>query len=122
MNHSGYTLYVEVPYLERVFLDEVAARFHFVPHQDRKDLIHAGEVFELDLHKRAGLRVHRGFPQLSWVHFAQAFVALEANTLLAGLQNSPNQLSRPRILSLRIRDLHLVRWTAQPDGRRSQFL
>ena len=31
-----------------MLLNEIAAGFHFVSHQDRENLIHAGHVFQLD--------------------------------------------------------------------------
>ena len=38
-------LHIQIPDLKRVRLNEIPTRFHLVTHQDRKDLVHAGEVF-----------------------------------------------------------------------------
>ena len=47
-------------------------------------LVGSDTVFDVDLHQPTHLRIHCGFPQLSRVHLAQAFVTL--NRLpLAGL-------------------------------------
>jgi hypothetical protein len=42
------SLHIEISHFEGMCLDEVPARLHFVAHQNRKDLVHAGHVFECD--------------------------------------------------------------------------
>src|SRR4051812_27985377 len=75
---------VEIPDIERVVLDELAARLHLVAHQRREHLIGFGVVFSADLKQRAMVRVHRGVPQRIGVHLAQALVAVDSDALLAG--------------------------------------
>ena len=44
-------------------------------------------LVEIDLHELALVGVHRGLEKLLWVHFAQAFEALDLHALFADLEN-----------------------------------
>src|SRR6476469_5839988 len=61
----------------RVLLDEAAARLDVLAHQRGERLVRGGRVLEGHLEQRAGLRVHRGLPELLVVHLAEALVALD---------------------------------------------
>src|SRR5207245_244880 len=63
---------VQVHDLERIVLDEFAARFHVFAHQRRENVFCRDGVFQFHLEQRARLRVHGGFPELRGIHFAQA--------------------------------------------------
>ena len=51
-------------HIQRVLLDELAARFHHVAHQLGKDVIGLGQIIDLHLQQRPRLGVEGGFPQL----------------------------------------------------------
>src|SRR6266478_5497906 len=72
---------VEVADVERVLLDELAARLDLVAHQLLEHLLSV--LLRTDLHAqhRARLRIHRGLPQLLRVHLAQTLVALDLDSL-----------------------------------------
>src|SRR5437868_15427363 len=72
---------VEVLHVERVRLDEFAARLDFVPHERREDLVRGVGIGELYLEQGAGLRVHGGFPELLRVHLAETLVPLNVEAL-----------------------------------------
>src|SRR5690606_4325559 len=79
---------IEVGHLQRVVLDELAARFDHVAHQRAEDLGGGDGVLDPHAQQAAGIRVDRGFPQLLGGHFAQALEALDLATLL-GLVHQP---------------------------------
>ena len=56
-------------------LDETLARGHFFAHQFGKHLVGFHEILDAHFQHLARFRVHRGFPKLFGVHFAQALVA-----------------------------------------------
>ena len=62
--------------LERVGLDEFAARLDEVAHQGREGFLGEVGVADPHLEQRAGFRVERRFPELLGVHLAEPFVAL----------------------------------------------
>src|SRR5215467_3729638 len=66
-----------------IVLDELPARLNQIAHQLVEE--HVGFIDLLDAHlqQRACIGVEGRFPQLLWVHFAQAFVALKRKTLSA---------------------------------------
>src|SRR5271156_6895370 len=69
--------------------DKASACFDILAHQDGEQLVGGSGVVEGDLAQHPHRGVHRGFPQLLGIHFAQTFVALDAVflvDLLAGLQ------------------------------------
>src|SRR5947208_3247038 len=68
-------LHVDVG-VQRIVLDEFAARFDHVAHQLREDVVGLVDFLDLHLQQRALVGVERGFPELAGVHLAEAFVAL----------------------------------------------
>src|SRR6185369_10071252 len=83
---------VQIDHVQRVGLDEVAARLDLVTHQDGEDLVRFDGVLDLDLQQDPVFRVHGGLPELLRVHLAQAFVALDAESLLGVLQEEGQQI------------------------------
>ena len=75
--------------VERVVLDELAARLDDVAHQDREHLVgfDGVVVVQIDLQQLALLRVHRGLEKLLRVHFAEAFEALDLHAAPADLDD-----------------------------------
>src|SRR5262245_51015169 len=59
---------VEIGDVERVLLDEVAARLDDIAHQSGEDLVGDVGVLDLDLQQDAVVRIERGFPELLGVH------------------------------------------------------
>src|SRR2546425_4889826 len=76
------SLYVEVPHPERVQLDKRAPRLDFVAHQLGEDLVGGDAVLDLHPEQSPGRHVHGRFPELLWIHLAQALVALQAHRFL----------------------------------------
>src|SRR5512136_388702 len=68
---------VEVPDVERVFLDELAPRLDLVTHQGREHQVGLGVVLGANLQQRPGLRLHRRGPELVGVHLAKALVPVD---------------------------------------------
>src|SRR6266480_4893553 len=73
---------IEIGDVERVFLDEIAARLDRVAHEDREHLIGAHSVLHRDLEQRPRLRVHRRVRELLRVHLAEPLVSLERRARL----------------------------------------
>ncbi len=69
-------LNVNVSGAQGIGLNELAARLNVIPHEHGENVIGFNSVVNLHAQQAAHSRVHGGFPQLSRVHFAQAFVAL----------------------------------------------
>src|ERR1039458_8752467 len=85
---SGVTacnLDVEVADVKRVVFDELKARGHMVGHAGCEHRVCRRRIHQVDLEHFAALRIHRGFPQLLGIHFAQAFKALDRQTALTDL-------------------------------------
>ena len=85
---------VEVGDVERVFLDEFAARFDDIAHQPGEDRVGRVGFAFVDPQERAGNGVERRFPQLLGVHFAKALVALDAQPLAPGIEDGGEQVGR----------------------------
>ena len=103
-------------------LDEVPTRLDLITHENRKDLIDAGQVFECDPQERARFGIHRGLPQLTRIHFSQSFVPLYAQSLFTQVKNGLYQFIR-RLIGLFLPfGLEFIRLPAQPNGRRRQLL
>src|SRR6478672_4756814 len=75
---------VEVLHVERVVLDELAARLDLVAHQRREHQVGLGVVLGLDLEERPLRGVHGRFPEGVRVHLAETLVAVDVEALLAG--------------------------------------
>ena len=67
-----------------MLLDEFAAGFDLVAHQDAEEIVGAADVFHGDLQQRAVGGVERGVAELFGVHFAEAFEAGDLQALFAG--------------------------------------
>src|SRR6266478_5922246 len=85
---------IEIGHLQRIVLDEVAARLDHVAHQGREDLVGFVGMVDLDLQEHARLGIARGLPQLVRIHLAQALVALDRDALAAGLEHGGEQFGR----------------------------
>jgi hypothetical protein len=79
---------------EGVFLDEFAAWLDHVAHQPGEDFVGDVGLRDFDPQQRAIGRVERGFPQLLGIHFAKAFVALDAETAAARCEHGIEQFRR----------------------------
>src|SRR5687768_4573786 len=75
--------HVEVLHLERVVLDELAADFDVLAHQDAEEPLGLAGLVERDLQQHAAGRVERRVPQLLAVHLAQPLEPLDLDALLA---------------------------------------
>src|SRR5205085_4754729 len=64
---------IDVLHLQRVFLDEIAARFDFFAHERAEQFVGFESIVKLHLQEGALGWVESGFPQLFAVHFSQAF-------------------------------------------------
>src|SRR6185503_3327987 len=82
----GPTLDVEVPDVQRVLVDEVAARIDGVTHQHREDLVGLDRVLDLHLPQDPLRGIHRGLPELVRVHLAETLVALDLEALPRAVQ------------------------------------
>ena len=75
-------------------MDEVSSGFDLIPHQNRENLVNAGHIFQFDFQQRPDFRIHRRFPELIRIHFAETFVALDTEPLLAFIEDRLDQFSR----------------------------
>ncbi len=82
---------IEVLDLKGMFLDELPAWFDIVAHEGGEQVVGGGGVIEPYLHEGAASRVHRGFPELFSVHFAQSLEAGDLHPLLANLAHGRHQ-------------------------------
>ena len=73
------SLHVQIPHVQRVLFDELAAALHVLAHQRGEDRFRFGQVLQIHFQQRARFGVHGGFPELLGVHFAQPFVALHVD-------------------------------------------
>ncbi len=98
---TRFLLNVQVFDFQGMGLDEISARLNFVTHENREDLIDPWHILEFDPQQRARFGVHRGFPQLTRVHFAQSFVPLDGQPLFAEIQDRSDEIrGRPQFLLL----------------------
>jgi hypothetical protein len=122
IRQATFLLHVQVFDFQGMGLDEISARLNFVTHEDREDFIDPWHVLEFDPQQRARFGVHRGFPQLTRVHFPQSFVPLDGQPLFAEIEDRSYEIrSRPQFLLLAFR-LELIRCASQADRGRRQFL
>jgi hypothetical protein len=109
VKHQGYSVQLCVALQEKIFLgmlnffprlhrtklnvkeldfesmvaDEISPLLDVLAHQDTKKAVRFARVIELDVQQRPGGRIHRRFPQLVGVHFAQAFESLYLDAFTA---------------------------------------
>ena len=76
--------HIQIPHIERVLLDEFAAGFDLVAHQDAEEIVGAADVVHADLQQRAVGGVERGVAEFFGVHFAEAFEAGDLQAFFAG--------------------------------------
>ena len=76
--------HIQIPHIERVLLDEFAAGFDLVAHEDAEEVVGCADVFHADLQERAVGGVERGFAKLLGVHFAEAFEPGDLQAFFAG--------------------------------------
>jgi len=89
------TSHVQIGHVQRIFLDEIAARLDDVAHQASEDLVGEVSLGDFDPEQRTVRRVERGLPELVGVHLAEALVALDGKALAAGGEDRLEQLDRP---------------------------
>src|SRR5581483_12254292 len=77
----GWTSDVEVPRVERVFLDELATRLDLVAHEGREDDVGFDGVLDLHLEERPRAGIHGRLPELRGVHLSEALVTLDLEPL-----------------------------------------
>ena len=82
---------IEIDDLERVALDEVAARIDNVAHERAEDLVGLVGMIDPHLEKDPPVGVERRLPELLGVHLAQALVALDRETLATRLRGPPRR-------------------------------
>src|SRR5689334_5305218 len=63
---------IQVHDFERIVLNELAARLDVFTHQRRENIFRCHRIFQFHLQQRARVRVHRRFPELRGIHFAEA--------------------------------------------------
>ena len=88
-------LYIEVLDFSGSLGDELAARFHLVPHEYGEDAIGAHRILQLHAQYGAAVRIHGRLPELFGVHLAQPLVALHMYAA-----RIPPLLEEPRLLPL----------------------
>ena len=114
-------LHVQIPDVERILFDELAAALHVFAHQRGEDLLAFAQILQAHLQQRALLGIHGGFPQLLGVHFAQPFVALHADVALAFVLDVVQQVAPVRlrfamvVLHHRERRLIVLARSASPE-------
>src|SRR5437868_3986521 len=74
-----------------MLLDEVAAGFDFVPHEDAEHVVGSAGVLHLHADKRAVGWVERRLAELFGVHLAEAFEARDVQPFLTHLANRGRQ-------------------------------
>src|SRR5205807_2322162 len=75
---------IEIPDVQRILLDEIAAGLDGVSHENREHPVRLETVFDGDLEESPLRRVHRRFPQRFGVHFAEALVTADDEALFCG--------------------------------------
>ena len=110
-------LHVQISHFQCVGLNEVSSGLDLITHQNREDLVDAGHVFQFDFQQRPDFRIHRRFPELIRVHFAETFVALDTESVLALIEDRLDQLSRRGLELFLTVGFDLVRRPAQADRR-----
>src|SRR6266511_5685129 len=81
----------------RVLLDELPARLHVLSHQDAEHPVGLDGVLQGDLLEDAGLRIHRGVPELLGVHLPEALEPLDLELLVPVL---PELLEGPFVVDV----------------------
>ena len=84
-------LYVQIPHFQRVFFDEFAAGFDFVPHQDAEEVVGGGGFVHFDPEERAVGWVERRVAELLGVHLTQALETGDGEALFAGRAHGRQQ-------------------------------
>src|SRR5881394_1716226 len=79
----GGWLHVEVPDVERVVLDELAARLNFVAHELHEHLLGLDRIGEIDAQQLAVGRIHRSLKQFLGIHFAQSLETVNLDALFS---------------------------------------
>jgi hypothetical protein len=78
---SRHPLNIQFPYGQGVSFDEIAPAFDLFAHELGEDVVGFAGILDGHLKETALFRVSGGFPELFRVHFAQALVALDVDTL-----------------------------------------
>ena len=87
MRADKLNLDIEVFCREGVFFNKLAPGFYLIAHKNGKDVVCLYGIFDANLEKDSGLRIHRGFPKLFRIHFTEAFVSLNILTFLTTFHN-----------------------------------
>ncbi len=105
-------LHIEVLHLQGILGDELASGLNIISHQGAEDSFRLRRIGDRNLKERAGLRVHRGLPELSGIHLPQALVALDPKTSSSELKDMFLELEETVHLRLILSLLHPVRRTS----------
>ena len=100
--------HIEVLYLQGILGDELASGLDIISHQGAEDSFRLRRIGDRNLKERTGLRVHRGLPELSGIHLAQALVALDPQASPSQLKDELLQLEDTLHLRLLLSLLHPV--------------
>src|SRR6476659_4742821 len=83
---------IQIRDLERVLLDELAARLDLVAHEDGEDVVCGDRVLDAHLQELALRGIHRRLPELFRIHLPEPLVALDDEALLPRLHQIVEQL------------------------------
>jgi len=100
--NTSRILNVQIGDLERIFLNEIAARLDIVPHQSFEDVAGSIRLGHTHLQQGAHILVEGRFPKLVRVHFTQTLIALGRHTFASDLEHSLEERQRARDDEFRI--------------------
>ena len=85
---------IQISDVKSVFLNELAAGFDVVAHEDSEDFVGCCCVIHANLQEQSLLRVHTGFPEFLRVHFAESLKAGDAEAAFAHLTKLRSEVSQ----------------------------
>ena len=68
-----------------ILLDKYAAWLYVIAHQHGEYLVGISSILYRNLLEQTCLRIHRGVPQLLWIHLTKTFVALGMETAVVSI-------------------------------------
>src|SRR5712691_9962435 len=85
---------IQIHDFEGVVLDELAARFDVFSHERRENIFSRDGILKFHLEERAGVRVHRGLPELRRIHFAKTLEPRDGEIFLRDLHHVAQHVLR----------------------------